>query len=308
MIKRTIEISHEAAHLAVKLDQIQLLRHDASVKAPIASIPCEDIGLVVVDHPGVTYSHAALARIIEFGGGVLICGRDHLPAGLLLPMISHTEGVWRIKDQLRASKPLHKRLWQQIVIAKIKAQARNLPSGEVSQGRLLALAGEVKSGDPSNVEAQAAKIYWGAWLGDRPQAAWFRRRPEGKDPINGMLNYGYAAMRAAVARALVGGGLLPALGIHHKQRGNNFCLADDLLEPLRPLVDACVRDLIDWNITEIDQRAKKHLLALLTRTVQVGDQMGPLMVGLHRTVASLVACLRGESRRLDLPVGVRNDS
>lgn len=304
MIKRTIEISNEPVHLAVKLDQLKLLRHEASVAEPLASIPCEDIGLLVVDHPGVTYSHAALARVIGFGGAVVVCGSDHLPAGLLLPMSDHTEGVWRVSDQLAASRPLHKRLWQQIVVAKIKAQAGVLSPDQSQRGKLLALVDEVKSGDTSNVEAQAAKVYWSAWLGGRSAAATFKRRPQSKDPVNGMLNYGYAIMRAAVARALVAGGLLPAMGIHHRQRGNNFCLADDLMEPLRPIVDGQVREMIDWEMTELNQGAKKHLLALLTKPIRIGDQTGPLMVGLHRVVASLTKCYRGESKRLDLPVVV----
>lgn len=293
--------------MAVKLDQLKLIRHDESVREPIASIPCEDVGLVVVDHHGVTYSHAALARIIESGGAVMFCGRDHLPAGLLLPMTSHTEGVWRINDQLKASKPLKKRLWQQLVRAKIGAQAQNLSNDSPARGKLLTLVREVKSGDPTNVEAQAARVYWSAWLDGRPMAATFKRRPKSKDPVNAMLNYGYAVMRAAVARALVGAGLLPALGIHHRQRGNNFCLADDLVEPLRPLVDERARDLIDWGLDELNQRAKAHLLGLLTRTVRVGDQTGPLMVGLHRTVASLIRCYRNNARTLELPISVQDE-
>jgi len=309
MIKRTIEISKEPAHLAVKLDQLLIHRHDTE-PSPTASIPCEDIGLVMVDHAQTTYSHHALAKLMEYGAAVVICGQNHLPVGLLLPIPSHTEVVWRIKDQIAAGKPLCKQLWRQVVIAKIRAQAANLEPGSSPCSKLLALARSVRSGDPTNVEAQAARIYWSAWLGDSDSTKTFRRNsaPPKEDAINAMLNYGYAILRAAVARALVAAGLHPSLGIHHSHRSNTFCLADDLVEPIRPLADARVRDLHQWGMDKLDQGAKAHLLQLLTDPVQVGDQTGPLMVGLHRTVASLVQCYQGVQKKLLLPIAVDEHS
>lgn len=305
MIKRTIEISRQSVHLAVEKNQLLLVLHEPD-HGFLARIPCEDVGLVMVDHQETTYSHAALARLLDFGAAVVICGRNHLPSGLLLPLPAHTEIVWRINEQIAASRPLCKQLWQQLVVAKIRAQARNLISGPVRE-RLLALAGEVRSGDPTNVEAQAAKLYWSAWLaGDRqppgegqsPPPTGFHRDPEGTDALNAMLNYGYAVLRAAIARALVAAGLFPALGLHHANRSNAFCLADDLLEPLRPMVDRVVRRLHHRRQAELDPKAKQALLELLTASVRCGDQTGPLMVALHRMVASLVACYRGEEKRL----------
>ncbi len=297
MIKRTLEISHEPAHLAVKLDQLLIQRHEADPRTA-ASVPCEDIGLVMVDHPQTTYSHAALTRLMEFGAAVVLCGRNHLPAGMLLPFSSHSEVVWRIDEQVSAAKPLRKQLWRQIVQAKVRAQANNLPAESPTRAKLLALTREVKSGDPSNVEAQAAKIYWSAWLGsDKP----FRRDPDG-DGLNPLLNYGYAILRAAVARALVSAGLHPSLGIHHCNRANAFCLADDLVEPIRPLADARVRELFEWGKTELDQSVKAQLLQLLVAEVRTGEQTGPLMVGLHRMVSSLVQCYQGTEKRLVFPV------
>ena len=263
MIKRTIEISAEPAHLAVKLDQLLIRKRGEDPRYPAASIPCEDIGLVVVDHPAVSYSHAALARLVECGAAVLICGQNHLPAGLLLPLSEHSEIVWRMDDQISASRPLRKRLWQQIVIAKVKAQAANLHPDCPERQKLLALAGEVKSGDPANIEAQAARVYWSAWLAP---GCPFRRDPD-RDDLNALLNYGYSVVRAAVARALVGAGLQPALGIHHANRANPFCLADDLMEPLRPLVDAKVRELAGWELRKVDARTKPALLKLLVAEV-----------------------------------------
>ncbi|NLX13198.1 MAG: type II CRISPR-associated endonuclease Cas1 [Phycisphaerales bacterium] len=299
MIKRTLEISREPAHLAVKLDQLLIQRPEADPRTA-ASVPCEDIGLVMVDHPQTTYSHAALARLMDFGAAVVLCGRNHLPAGILLPFSSHSEVVWRIDDQVSAAKPLRKRLWRQIVQAKVRAQAFNLSEESPARAKLLALAGEVKSGDPANVEAQAAKIYWSVWLGaERP----FRRDPDG-DGLNALLNYGYAILRAAVARALVAAGLHPALGLHHSNRANAFCLADDLVEPIRPLADARVRELAEWGKNALDQSVKAQLLQLLVAEVRTDGQTGPLMVGLHRTVSSLVQCYRGTEKRLLFPAAL----
>jgi CRISPR-associated protein Cas1 len=303
MIKRTVEISQEPVHLAVQLDQLRLVRHEPQ-SGIVATIPCEDIGLVVVDQAGATYSHAALARLLDFGAAVLICGRNHLPVGLLLPLSTHTEVVWRIHQQIAIGKPLRKQLWKQLVVAKIYGQARNLDATSPARRRLLPLANEVKSGDPTNIESQAAKVYWPAWLGAETA---FRRDPDGDDPLNAMLNYGYAVVRAAVGRALVSAGLHPALGLHHCNRGNAFCLADDLLEPLRPMVDRTVRDLYQEGQTELNRSAKARLLGLLATTVRVEDHTGPLMVGLHRTVASLVRCFQGLEKRLLLPVWLDRD-
>ena len=306
MIKRTIEISQRPAHVAVRLDQLRLERGANGETDPdTPSIPCEDIGVLLVDHPSTTYTHAALTRLLEHGAAVVLCGRNHLPAGLLLPVGEHSEIVWRVNDQLALTKPRRKQLWQQIVVAKIAAQAAALAGDHADAARRLrGLARRVRSGDPDNVEATAARAYWAAWRREIPA---FRRDPDASD-ANALLNYGYAVMRAAVARALVAAGLLPALGLKHANRSNAFCLADDLVEPLRPLVDARTRTLWRQGATQLDQPTKAPLLELLTATVRVGDHTGPLMVGLHRTVASLIRCYRGQDKRLLLPVAVEDES
>lgn len=328
MIKRTIEISQQAVHVAVKNRQLLLLkrtenkgRQDADAAGPptapprwqhrgcsddlLAAVACEDIGLLLVEHPGVTYSHAALLALLECDAAVAFCGRDHLPAGLLLPLSGHSQVVWRIHDQIAATGPLKKRLWRQLVRAKVRAQALNLSSGTPARSRLLELARKVRSGDVSNIEALAARCYWAAWLdeaqcpaAERP----FRRDPE-RGGVNAMLNYGYAVVRAAVARAIVSAGLLPAIGIHHANRANAFCLADDLLEPLRPIVDARVRDLLAEGLDALDRPCKAGLLEVLTIEVRSGEeQTGPLLVALHRYIASLVRCFEGVSEELVIPV------
>lgn len=308
MIKRTIEISQQPAHLTVRNEQLLLLPKDGDGREiPLASIPCEDIGVVLVEHSGTTFSHAALERLVHHGAALVICGRDHLPAGMLLPVGEHTQIVPRIGQQIAIKKPLRKQLWKQIVQAKIRAQAANLAPGSTVRSRLLNLAREVRSGDPTNVEAQAARSYWQVWLNDaegrpgRDCGATFRRQPAGPPP-NNFLNYGYAIIRAAVARAVVSAGLTPALGIQHHRRSDAFCLADDLVEPLRPIVDDQARDLFNSGQTELTPPTKAALLELLTVRVRTGEAAGPLMVALHRYVASLVRCYEGSERRLSIPV------
>jgi CRISP-associated protein Cas1 len=296
LIKRTIEISQQPTHLAVKLNQLLLQRRGDTV----ASIPCEDIGVVLVDEPQTTYSHAALAALVGFDAVLIVCGRDHLPTGILLPLSDHTQVVWRVHDQIAVSKPLRKQLWKQLVQAKVEAQATNLSPQSPGRLRLTTLARSVRSGDTSNVEAQAARVYWSVWLGESPP---FRRDPDGPPP-NNLLNYGYAVFRATIARALVAAGLLPALGLHHHNRSNAFCLADDLIEPLRPLVDARVRWLFEKGNCDLTPACKASLLQLLTEDVRLDDGTGPLMVAIQRMVASLANCFGGEAERLLIPTAI----
>lgn len=295
MIKRTLEISREAAHLTVRRKQF-VLKRDGQI---VGSVPCEDIGVVLVDHPGATYSHAALAALAEHDAALVICGANHLPVAVLLPMVDHSQVVWRINDQLAVGKPLRKQLWKQIVQAKVRAQAANLPVDSPARRKLLALAQLVRSGDPANVEAHAARVYWQHYL---PEEV-FRRDADGRE-LNALLNYGYAVLRAAVARALVASGLLPALGLHHSNRSNAFCLADDLMEPLRPLVDDRARELYRQGYTELTQECKARLLELLAEPVLFAGEQGPLMVNLHRMTASLARCYRGESKKLEIATGI----
>lgn len=306
MIKRTIEISRDPVYLSVKHGQL-VVQVRGTERAAAPTIPCEDVGVLVIDEPGTTVSHGALGALMQSGAVVVICGRDHLPAGLLLPTSTHSEVVIRLHEQIGAGKPLKKRLWKQLVAAKIRAQAANLDRQCPKRRKLHALADEVRSGDPSNVEAHAAKVYWSAWLGILGEGKPFRRDPDG-DPPNNFLNYGYAVLRAAVSRALVGAGLHPALGLHHSNRSNAFCLADDLLEPLRPLVDARARQLFLAGADHLDQPAKASLLEVLVERVQTDDERGPLMVAIHRMVSSLAQCYGGSGDRLVIPDARRGET
>jgi CRISPR-associated protein Cas1 len=292
MTKRVLEISRDAAHLAVRNEQL-LIKRNGEV---VGTVPCEDLGVVVVDNPQTTYTHSALLKLAESDAAVVICGRDHLPCAMLLPMVDHSQVVWRLRDQLGASRPLNKQLWKQLIVAKVRAQANNLEPDSPARSKLLSLAKEVRSGDPKNVEAHAAKVYWANWLWHEE----FRRDPEGSG-LNGFLNYGYAIVRAGLGRAIVSAGLLPSLGLHHRNRSNPFCLADDLIEPIRPIVDDRVRELYRQGYQELDQPAKAALLETLLCEVSTDGETGPLMTQLHRLVGSLVQCLQGTSRRLKIP-------
>jgi CRISPR-associated protein Cas1 len=299
-MKRTLEISREPAHLSLRNEQL-LLKRDGQI---VGQAPCEDLGVVVVDHPQATYTHAALTKLAECGAAVILCGSNHLPAAMLLPLATHSQIVWRLNDQTKLSRPLAKQLWKQLVVAKIRAQARNLDRDLPARRRLLALAGEVRSGDPANVEAQAARIYWQNWLwadGQQPFDAVNFRRDVDAPGLNGYLNYGYAILRAAISRAIVAAGLQPSLGIHHRHRANAFCLADDLIEPFRPIVDCRVRSMRCEGYEELTQLAKAELLGLLTLPMTLNGDIWPLMDAIHRTVASLVQCYTGKGRRLAIP-------
>ncbi|MBL4702215.1 MAG: type II CRISPR-associated endonuclease Cas1 [Phycisphaeraceae bacterium] len=303
MIKHTIEISQKPAHLTSKLEQLVIEPYDPPDAKP-RSIPCEDIGMVIVDHPRTTYSHAAFQTLLKHGATLVICGKNHLPSGILIPISDNTQQVCRLQDQINLSKPTAKKIWKQIITAKILAQRNNLSPNSPASRSLKQLAKDVKAGDPQNHEAQAAKKYWSCWLNDLPQHNNFKRNQNGIDPANAFLNYGYAILRAAVARALVAAGLHPALGVHHHNRANAFCLADDLMEPLRPLVDRRVRNCLKRGRQELDQLTKAYLLELLAEPTALNKQAGPLMVQLHRYVASLLKIYQDPKCKLEIPTAL----
>jgi CRISPR-associated protein Cas1 len=291
MIKRTIDISQGSTFLSIENDQLVLIRE----KQKIGTVPCEDVGVLLVDHVATTYTHSVFTRLLHFGAVIVLCGPNHLPVGMVMPMESNELTARRMRLQASAATPLRKRLWKQIVRAKVRGQAMNLAEGHPARNRLLAMAEEVKSGDTSNIEGQAARFYWPALLGEE-----FRRDPEGLPP-NNLLNYGYIVLRSAVARALVSAGLHPVFSLQHSHRNNAFALADDLLEVLRPRVDQAALKLVKGGNGFIDRESKEKLLGILAEEVTLGGQSGPLMVQLHRYAASLLRCYEGESRRLLLP-------
>lgn len=267
-------------------------------KDPEMTVPLADIAVVIVSHPQVTLSHAVLSGLAEAGAIFVACNSRHMPAAMLLPLESHFLQTERFALQARLPLPAAKRLWQQIAREKILAQARLLCERTGQDHGLELVAGRVRSGDPENVESHAARIYWQAIFGP----SGFRRDREAQD-LNRHLNYGYAVLRAIVARALCGAGLHPTFGLHHHNRYDAFCLADDLMEPFRPLVDRAVAALADakGQQAEFDREAKQAILkALLDRFDWQGESR-TLFDWVSRCAFSLAAALEDRSRKLEIP-------
>lgn len=292
MLKRTIIIS-SPSYLSVKLGQLQIEKKDE----PLQSTAIEDIGFLVLDHQQITLSMPLMNALRENNTAVIFCDTLHHPRSMMLNLDGNTIQNELFKAQIVATEPLKKNLWQQSIQAKINNQAAVLNYIGSDGKDLLSIARQVKSGDSDNREGYAARLYWPRLFGYE-----FRRLREGLPP-NNMLNYGYAIVRAGVARALAGSGLLNTLGIHHKNRYNAFCLADDMMETYRPFVDAVVYEL---NATFPDQDdltkdLKMELLSVLSCDCKMNNEKKPLMLAMQSTSASLAKCFAGEQRKLDLP-------
>lgn len=268
------------------------------------SAPIEDIGLLVLDHQQITITQALLSKLLHNNTAVVTCDPTHHPVGMLFSLDGHTLQSQKFQAQLEASAPLKKQLWQQTIAAKILNQAAVLADQRQDNKLLLHYAREVKSGDSENHEAKAAAYYWKCVF---PDFLAFRRERYGPPP-NNLLNYGYAILRALVARSLVGSGLLPTLGIHHRNQYNAYCLADDIMEPYRPYVDLSVCRIIRDNgkFLEMTPAMKKVLLEVPALDVKINGQKSPLMNAVQRTTASLAKCFEGSLRRLVYPEMEKN--
>jgi len=296
MIKRTLYFGNPA-YLRRQDGQLKVLL--PKEKTELASIPIEDIGVMVLDHPQVTLSQSLLSYLIESNVALISCNEKHHPVGLFLPLDGNSVQSERFKVQLDASEPLKKQLWAQTVGAKIENQARLLERFDIDAKRLHALVPQIKSGDSDNVEARAAKIYWGALFENYD----FVRERFGDVP-NPQLNYAYAIMRACVARALVSSGMLPTLGIFHGNKYNAYCLADDIMEPYRPYCDQVVMQMFydgELDDEKLTKEQKAKILSILTTDVVFAGKRSPLMVGISRTTSSLYECFAGERRKIVYP-------
>jgi CRISPR-associated protein Cas1 len=307
MIKRTLYfgspayLSRKNEQLVVRLPEVEknntlpeLFKKEAQ-----ATIPIEDIGVVILDEQRLIITQSLIDGLIENNVALITCDKTHHPTGLMLNLAGNTLQSAKFKAQLDAGQPLVKQLWQQTVKAKIKNQALLLKRFGREAENLMKWSSDVKSGDPENLEARAAAYYWKNIL---PEISSFKREREGIPP-NSLLNYGYAILRAIVARSLVGSGLLPTLGIHHRNQYNHYCLADDIMEPYRPFVDALVVDIVrngeDYN--ELTTSIKKQLLSIASVDVILEDERSPLMNGVQRTTASLAKCFEGSAKKLLYP-------
>jgi CRISPR-associated protein Cas1 len=309
MIKRTLCFTNPA-YLSLKNNQLVIKLPEVETNSSLPedfkseatkTIPIEDIGIVVLDNKRITITQGVMEALLENNAAVVTCNESHLPIGMHLPLVGNTTQTERMRYQIEASLPLKKQLWQQTISAKIQNQAAVLKQVRGTEVRnMLKWASEVKSGDSENLEARAAVYYWQNAF---PMIENFTRSREGVSP-NNLLNYGYAILRAIVARALVSSGLLTTLGIHHRNKYNAFCLADDVMEPYRPYIDKLVMQLYDKypDCEELTKELKTELLSIPVLDVVINGKRSPLMIAVSTTTSSLQKCYAGEIRKIIYPI------
>ncbi|MHB8336036.1 MAG: type II CRISPR-associated endonuclease Cas1 [Ignavibacteriaceae bacterium] len=321
MIKRTLYFGNPT-YLSKKNDQL-IIRHvvndtkkDDSIKNDIKVkeddpnrvyrertnqnlVPIEDIGIIILDNQQITITQGLLSSLLENNTAIVSCDNSHMPAGLFLPLSVNQIQSEKFQAQIESSIPLRKQLWQQTISTKIKNQAWLLNQYKIPVNNMLKWAKDVRSGDPDNFEGRAAAYYWKNLF---PLELEFTRDRYGVPP-NNLLNYGYAILRAIVARSLVASGLLPTLGIHHHNKYNAYCLADDIMEPFRPYADKIVCEAIEngEDYEELSKSIKEQLLGIPIIEIIIGGERSPLMVGVQRTTASLAKCFSGEGRKILYP-------
>ncbi|MBQ9296519.1 MAG: type II CRISPR-associated endonuclease Cas1 [Paludibacteraceae bacterium] len=292
MIKRVLCFENPA-RLSLKLEQIVVELQDTT-----RTVPIEDVGVVILDHKQITITHALIDALLANNCAIVTSNDKHLPVGLMLPLDGHNLQSERFREQIEASEPLKKQMWQQTVIAKILGQAHVLGAQHIEHGNMMAWAKIVRSGDTDNMEARAAAYYWRTVFKNDE----FIRDPQGMPP-NNLLNYGYSIVRAMMARALVGAGLLPTLGIHHHSRYDAYCLADDIMEPYRPFVDMKVLEI--WSkggvTSDISSDQKRELLGITTMDVNISGHRSPMMLAIQVTAQSVQKCFSGTARKIIYP-------
>jgi CRISPR-associated protein Cas1 len=274
MTNRILEIAESGAKLRLKFDCLIVERES---KSPI-SIPLVDLAAIVLAHPAITLTQPILAACGTANVGVIVCDDRFTPSAVLTPVAANHLQTARLRMQIEAAEPLRKRLWQRLVRAKLVAQARAL-SNDAVRSRIVVLSREIRSGDPDNIEAQAAKIYWKALFGREFV------RDRNADDLNRVLNYGYAILRAIVARAVVATGLHPSIGLHHHNKYDAFVLADDLMEPLRPIVDTVAKNV---SSSELSKDTRQQVLASLLEPIEVDGEKHTLFDASIRMARSLL--------------------
>lgn len=306
MIKKTLYFGNPAylslrnAQLVIKLPEVEKCSSlpEAMKRQSEITKPIEDIGVVILDNKQITITSGAIEALLENNCALITCDSKSMPVGLMLPLYGNTTQNERFRKQLDASLPLKKQLWQQTIQSKINNQASSLSlciNEDIKCMRIW--ANDVRSGDPDNLEARAAAFYWKTLFHNIKN---FTRDRDGIPP-NNLLNYGYAILRAVIARSLVTSGLLPTLGIHHHNRYNAYCLADDIMEPYRPFIDRLVYQLYSENKMELTKEVKASLLSIPTIDVRISGKRSPLMIAASQTTASLYKCFSGESRKIIYP-------
>lgn len=295
MVGRVVEIATDGRHLSVLRGFLVV----ADGGAEIGRIALDEVAAVVANAHGLTYSNNALVELSSRGIPVVLCGANHMPAAIVWPVDAHHLQTGRMTDQVAATLPMKKRLWAQLVRAKILAQGASLAAVGAPSGGFYLLSRKVRAGDPDNVEAEAARRYWPLLLGPD-----FRRNTSGGS-VNGMLNYGYAVLRAGVARATMAAGLHPSFGLKHANRSNPMVLIDDLMEPFRPTVDLEVWRLVRGGAGEVDKDVKAALARIMVIDLPTALGLSPLMTCAERLAQSLARAFAGDGDSLDLPLAAR---
>lgn len=301
MKDRQLVVQKEPIGKNQKMDEPGEAQNNARTTSEKTTIPIEDIGVVMLDNPQITLSHPLLNALLSNNAAIITCNDRHMPSGMLLPLQGNTLQSERYKTQINASLPLKKQLWQQTVQAKIANQAAVLLQLGYDIEPMQYFQRSVRSGDPDNYEGRAASFYWKHLFNGILDDDFVRGRFE--DDPNNLLNYGYAVLRAVITRSLVGSGLLPTLGIHHRNKYNAFCLADDVMEPYRPFVDRIVLSIVDDfdDVSTLTTELKARLLVIPAIDISIDGKVSPLMVASQRTTASLNECFEGASRKILYP-------
>lgn len=292
-MERIVDIATDNRHLSAYRGFLFVSEN----KEEVGRIPLADVAAVIVHAHGVTWSTNLVVALAERGALMVLCGSNHAPVAVCQPLDGHYGQNARMRAQWEAGKPLAKQLWREVVVAKIRWQAAALEARGIEAGAFAMLARLVRSGDPDNIEAQAARRYWPLLMGED-----FRRNREAGG-VNGLLNYGYTVLRSLVARSVVAAGLHPSVGIHHANRGNAFALADDLIEPFRPIVDTVTVQLVENGCLEVTPEAKRAFAGLIA--VDLPGELGTMTVttAAGRLAQSLARCFEtGKISELALPL------
>lgn len=286
-----IDIATDGRHLSRDRGFLKVSEHGEE----IGRTPLDQVAGVIVHAHGITWSNSLLTELADRGAPVVLCGSNHAPRSVLMPLEGHFAQGARLRAQWQARAPFSKQAWKQIVHAKVTMQAAALNAIGQPHAPLDMMCRKISSGDGTNIEAQAARYYWPRMMGEE-----FRRNTE-VPGVNALLNYGYTVLRAATARAVVAAGLHPTIGLHHANRGNAFALADDLMEPFRPLVDCAVRRLAAENGTKVDTTAKQALARLIAIDLPFDNNISPVSVALSKLATSLGQSFEAGKLSLVLP-------
>lgn len=295
MLGRIVEIADDRRHLSLYRG-FMVVEQTGDTRQELGKVPLDDIGAVIANAQGLSYTNNLLVALAERGAPFVLCSANHNAAGMLLPIEGNFEQSKRIEAQIAATLPTHKRLWAAVVRSKLEQQAAALQATGAPDAPLLALVSKVRSGDPENIEAQGARRYWSLLFGGD------FRRDQGGDGLNALLNYGYTVLRACTARAIVAAGLHPSIGLHHSNDQNAMRLVDDLMEPFRPIIDLRVWQLRRSGEEQVHADSKRSLVRTLFDDMQTSSGATPVSVCTQRLATSLAQVYLGERDKLDLPL------